>query len=192
MPKAMSGPLYVVLVVLALTLAACQPESAEPEVAVDVEALRDDLVGFEETITALEERVTALEENATALEDRTAGNDVNGRVDIPGPDILVNLGSYVDQRVTVSAAVEQILTTSAFTLDTLQGPVLVVDASGAGNSELVQEDAVVNVEGIVHEDLSTQDVEQGLGVQLEDHLFMDFAGEYYIVASDINEPAATE
>ena len=171
----------VSLLVVALALSACTQDTAGPEVGADVEDLQNELAVLEEDFTALEERVGVLEE----------GDVAEPAVEEPlEEDALADPDAFVGEQVTVSAEVEEILSTSAFTLDGALGPLLVVQATGSGDNEIIEQGAPVQVAGTVRENFVVTEFEEEFGVELEDELFADFESQTYIVADGVSEPQA--
>lgn len=176
---------------LALGLSACG-DTAGPEAGADVGELQADIQAFEEDIGALEDRVGALEEEISAAEaadvEAEPGDDAEADVgEEPIEDPLVDVQSYVGEQVTVSSEVQSVLSTHAFTLSGPQGPLLVTSASGMGDNEVIEQDAVVQVGGTVREQFSVTEFENEFGVELDDELYADFEEQTYIVADSVTE-----
>lgn len=182
-------PAILSAVVLMLVLAGCEQGTDGPEAGATVEDIQEQFAAFEEDLGALEDRIGALEAGA---EEVDAADDVID--DAPAADeaFFDDVQSYVGQQVTVSAEVESIIDTHAFTLDGPREPLLVVSATGSGDSELVEDGSVVKVTGTVQESFNVADVEEEFGIDLDDELFEDFGDEHYIVADQVSEPATVD
>ncbi|MHA6783310.1 hypothetical protein ACVGOW_20305 [Pseudonocardia saturnea] len=94
--------------------------------------------------------------------------------------------SFVGQTVTVSAEVNDLISTQAFTIaGTLQtgaDELLIVSAAGA---PAVTEESAVKVTGTVMERFDVAGAEEFVGAGLDDGLFADWNGEPYIQADTI-------
>ncbi|WNV77665.1 hypothetical protein [Geodermatophilus sp. DSM 44513] len=94
--------------------------------------------------------------------------------------------SYVDEQVTLSADVNEVITPEAFTIagadDTTVEPLLVVGATG---DDQLSPETTVEVTGTVMEGFTVTDVEQDLGIDLDDALFEEYADENYVVADSV-------
>lgn len=108
-----------------------------------------------------------------------------------------DVDSYVGQRVTVSAEVDEVLSPNAFTIAGTAGSggadeLLIVSAP---TGTPVTEEDVVAVTGTVREELDLAALETEYGYDDDDALYGDFGGEPYIVAEKIDptvaEPGAT-
>lgn len=164
-----------------LVLVGCEEGTEGPEAGASVEDVQDDLAGFQDDLTALDERLTALEDEVGAVEDTDAAND---------EDVLEDPASLVGHQVVVSAEVESVIDTQSFTLDGPQGPLLVVNATGSDNSDIVEDGAVVQVTGTVREGFNVTEAEQEFGLELDDGLFADFEDQHYIAADSVTEAPA--
>ncbi|SDN76047.1 hypothetical protein [Geodermatophilus sp. DSM 45219] len=94
--------------------------------------------------------------------------------------------SYAGEEVTLSADVDEVITPEAFTIagtdDTSVEALLVVGATG--DTELAPE-TTVGVTGTVMESFVLTDVEEDLGVDLDDALFAEWEQEPYVVAESV-------
>lgn len=125
--------------------------------------------------------------------------------------------AFVGRQVTVSESITDIISANAFTIgggDFLGGENLLVvgaegafpvplavdpaDAEGLGEDEVLEEDDVVQVTGTVRMFVIAE-VEDEIGLDLDDDLYVDFEGETVLVASEVdmtpeedeaNEPVA--
>ncbi|MGY1683199.1 hypothetical protein [Geodermatophilus sp. SYSU D01176] len=93
---------------------------------------------------------------------------------------------YVGEQVTLSADVNEVITPEAFTIagtdDTTVEALLVVGATG--NAQLAPE-TTVEVTGTVQEPFVVTEVEEELGVDLDDALFAEWEQEPYVVADSV-------
>lgn len=113
--------------------------------------------------------------NAAGVGPFSGVYDADFRGDIP---------SYLGDRVTLSAEVGEILTDEAFTIvDGDTAPLLVITRSEVPGLETGQ---TVGVDGSVEEGFNLPAFEHAFGVDLDDEVFLDWEGEYYINATDIN------
>ncbi|RBY90192.1 hypothetical protein DQ244_12035 [Blastococcus sp. TBT05-19] len=97
-----------------------------------------------------------------------------------------DVDDYTGEEVTLSADVNEVITPEAFTIagtdDTTVEALLVVGATG--DAELASE-TTVKVTGTVEEAFVLTDVEDELGVDLDDALFTEWEDEPYVVADDV-------
>ncbi|MDN5750955.1 MAG: hypothetical protein L0H64_21015 [Pseudonocardia sp.] len=129
-----------------------------------------------------------------------AGADVADIQQEPTEDIGVfdqpdfaDPASFVGQTVTVSAEVNDLISTQAFTIaGTLQtgADELLIVSADAGIP--ITEDSAVEVTGTVMERFDVAGVEEFVGGDLDDGLFEDFTGEPYIQAESIELIPATD
>lgn len=94
----------------------------------------------------------------------------------------------VGQQVTVSAAVDAVLDETSFTLagdGSGVEPLLVVGADPQAAST-VQADQEVDVTGTVEQAFVLTEVEEDLGVDLEDELYTEWEGQAYLAASAVD------
>lgn len=93
---------------------------------------------------------------------------------------------YVGEEVVLSADVNEVITPESFTIagtdDTSVEALLVVGATG--DTQLAPE-TTVEVTGTVMESFVLTDVEDELGVDLDDALFTEWEQEPYVVAEDV-------
>lgn len=97
-----------------------------------------------------------------------------------------DIDSYVGQEVVLSADVNEVITPTAFTIagtdDTAVEAVLVV---GATEDDELAPETTVEVTGTVQEAFALTEVEEELGVDLDDTLFEDWEDERYVMAEDV-------
>lgn len=142
-------------------LSAC---SSEPEAA-DIQ----EIVGEEEP------NVPGQVANAEDVGPFSGVYDADFREDIP---------SYLGNQVTLSAEVGEILSDRAFTIvDDDAAPLLVITGSELPELETGQ---TLGVDGAVEEGFDLPAFERALGVDLDDEVFLNWEGEYYIDDADIN------
>lgn len=100
--------------------------------------------------------------------------------------------SFVGQTVTVSAEVNDLISTQAFTiagtLQTSADELLIVSAAGG---PAITEDSAVEVTGTVMERFDVVGAEEFVGGDLDEGLFGDYNGEPYIQAETIELIPAT-
>jgi len=100
--------------------------------------------------------------------------------------------SFVGQSVTVSAEVNDLVSTQSFTiagtLDTSAEELLIVSATGG---PAVTEDSVVKVIGTVMERFDVAGAEEFAGTDLDDGLYTAYEGEPYIQAETVELIPAT-
>jgi hypothetical protein len=141
---------------------------------------------------------TAGPETGATVDEIQEADDGTGAVD-PGAGTAAedDVTSYVGQRVTVSAEVNEVLSPNAFTIAGTAGSggadeLLIVSAP---TGTPVTEEDVVAVTGTVREELDLAALETEYGYDDDDALYGDFGGEPYIVAEKIDptvaEPGAT-
>jgi hypothetical protein len=101
-------------------------------------------------------------------------------------DFRDGVDSYAGQEVVLSADVNEVITPESFTIagtdDTTVEALLVVGATG--DAELAPE-TTVEVTGTVQQAFVLADVEEELGIDLDDALFDDYEQEPYVVAEDV-------
>ena len=101
-------------------------------------------------------------------------------------DFYDGVDGYVGEQVTLSADVNEVITPEAFTIagtdDTTVEALLVVGATG--NAELAPE-TTVEVTGTVQDAFVVTEVEEELGVDLDDALFAEWEQEPYVVADGV-------
>ncbi|NJC24014.1 putative small secreted protein [Arthrobacter pigmenti] len=102
-------------------------------------------------------------------------------------DFYENYDSYVNEEVTLSADVNEIVSDTSFTIagtdDTTVEALLVV---AQGEMEEVTPGLTVSVTGTVYESFDLPTVEDETGLDLEDEAFADWDGENYIVAQSVD------
>ncbi|QNG55280.1 hypothetical protein H6H00_01205 [Pseudonocardia petroleophila] len=100
--------------------------------------------------------------------------------------------SFVGQTVTVSAEVNDLISTQAFTIaGTLQTGADELLIVGAEPAAAITEDSAVEVTGTVMERFDVPGAEAFAGTDLDDGLFTDYDGEPYIQAETIELLPAT-
>ncbi|WP_155850089.1 hypothetical protein [Arthrobacter sp. H41] len=157
------APLLVVPVAM-IGLAGC---SSEPEAA-----------DLQEIIGETEPNAPGQVANGADVGPFSGVFDADFRGDIP---------SYLGSEVTLSAEVGEILTAEALTIvgDDEAAPLLVVTGSEVPELETGQ---TVEVDGLVREGFDVLAFEEASGVDLEDEVFLDWEGEYYIDATAVTAP----
>lgn len=130
---------------------------------------------------------TAATEAGADVQDVTqeeAAGPYDGVYDV---DFHDDVDSWVGEEVTLSADVSEVLSPSSFTIagtdDTTVEPLLVVSATEVSG---LADDLAVSVTGTVEESFALTDVEDELGVDLEDGLYTDWEGEHYVVATSVD------
>lgn len=140
--------------------------------------------------TAGDEDGTSVEDVQEVEEEAQVGTDEEGgEYAYDGPydsGFADQQDSLVDEQVTVSAAVDEVLDDTSFTVagdDSGVEPLLVVDA---GSSATVEPDVEVDVTGTVQLSFALAGVEEELGLDLDDELYAEWEGETYLVASAVD------
>lgn len=111
----------------------------------------------------------------------------------PGPfdgaydaDLYDEVDSYVGEEVTLSADVNEVLSSGAFTIagtdDTTVEALMVVGATGDIDPA---PETTVEVTGTVQQAFDVATVEEDLGADLDDTLFEDYGSEPYVVADGV-------
>ncbi len=99
---------------------------------------------------------------------------------------LESIDDYAGEEVTLDAAVEEVVGPDAFTIsgtgDTYVEALLVV---GAEQADELTAEALVEITGTVRDGFGITDVEDELGVDLDDAVFEGFEGEPYLVADGV-------
>ena len=161
-PRTARAAVAAVAALSALGLSACGGDTAGTEAGADVE----DVV-----------------EEEPLEEEPAAAGPYDGVYDSAFYD---EVDSYVGEEVVLSADVNEVITPESFTIagtdDTSVEALLVVGATG--DTELAPE-TTVGVTGTVMESFVVTDVEDELGVDLDDALFTDWEQEPYVVAEDV-------
>ena len=97
-----------------------------------------------------------------------------------------DINTWVGQEVVLSADVNEVITPTAFTIagtdDTSVEPLLVV---GATENNGLAAETTVEVTGTVQEAFVVTEVEEELGIDLDDALFEEYAEENYVVAENV-------
>ncbi|TFV63982.1 hypothetical protein E4P41_03200 [Geodermatophilus sp. DF01-2] len=157
-------------------LAACGGDTAGTEAGADVE----DIVEEE---PAADEPAAEEPADEPAAEEPAAEGPFEGPFDSAFYD---EIDSYVGQEVVLSADVNEVITPTAFTIagtdDTSVEALLVVSATE--NNELAPE-TTVEVTGTVQQAFVVTEVEEELGIDLDDALFADYEQEPYVVAESV-------
>ena len=121
--------------------------------------------------------------------DAQPGGPLSG---VDNPAFFQDLESYVGEEVEISAEVTEVISPTAFTIagagDTGVGSLLVVSATELA---ALEPDARVGVTGTVRESFAVAEVEEELGIDLEDELFADWDRSNYLVADDVEVLEAT-
>ncbi|GAB3349395.1 hypothetical protein [Modestobacter lapidis] len=169
-PVAVRTTVAAFAAVSTLGLAACGGTAGDEEGADVADVAQEDVV---------EEDVT---------EEDAAGEDVaTGPFEGPYDSAFYDeVDSYVGEEVVLSADVNEVLSPMSFTIagtdDTTVESLLVV---GAGEDNQLAPETTVEVTGTVEESFVIEDVEEQLGVDLEDELFTDFDQEPYVMAGNV-------
>lgn len=162
-----------VFAVSALSLTACSEDTAGPETGTDVEDVQEEDV--------VEEDVE---------EDVAADGPYDGLYDTAFYD---DINSYVGEEVTLSADVNEVISSSSFTIagtdDTDVEALLVVSATEVTDLE---PDLTVAVTGTVEQAFDLTTVEEDLGVDLDDDLYDAWDQEPYLVASSVDTSVASD
>lgn len=162
-PRTVRTTVVVVAALSTVGLSACGGDTAGTETGADVE----DVAGDEPAAGAQE-----------PLADPYAG--------VYDTAFSEGIDSYVGQDVTLSADVDEIITPEAFTIagadDTTVESLLVVGATG--NDQLSPE-TTVQVTGTVQDAFTITEVEEQLGVDLDDALFTEYEQEPYVMAQGV-------
>lgn len=96
-------------------------------------------------------------------------------------EFIDEAATYVGQRVTISGEVGRTLSADTFTLSGAADPMLIVEEQEILE---VSEGQSVEITGTVRENFSVAEVEEQLGIELDDELYTDFEGDYYVVATE--------
>ncbi|MGY1669135.1 hypothetical protein [Geodermatophilus sp. SYSU D00710] len=149
-----------------LGLAACGADTSGTEVGADVEDVTEDTGAVEPLV-----------DEPLAAEPYVGAYDAAFSTDI---------GSYAGQVVSLSADVAQVVTSEAFTIagtdDTAVEELLVVGATG---DTPLSPETTVRVTGTVRESFEVTEVEEELGVDLDDARFEPWQQEPYVIAEDV-------
>lgn len=144
-------------------LAACSNDTAGPEADVDVEDV--------------------LEGNEEVLEEPNPGR----YEDIYDKEFFDSITNYIDTDVTLSARVNAILSEQALTItgtdDATVDPLLIIHKDPAFGLE---EDIAVQVTGRPYSRLLIGELEDRLGIDLNDELLADWEGQPYVEATVID------
>ncbi|MEX5302306.1 hypothetical protein [Kocuria sabuli] len=95
-------------------------------------------------------------------------------------EFIDEAAAYVGQRVTISGQVSRTLSPEAFAIAGPADPMLVVEEQ---EIPAVDEGQTVELTGTMRENFSVTEVEEQLGVELDDDLYTDFEGENYLMAT---------
>ena len=154
-------------------VAACS-ESAGPDEGTTVEDVA------EENTDVAEESAEGLgEESAEGLGEETEGFELDAETQ----EVFGDLDSFMDQTVTVSAEVQEVISEQAFVLQADGQGLLVVGAQSLGVP--LEPGMVAQVNGVV-QTFVLVDVEESLGVDLDDESFLEFEDQHYIVADNVD------
>ncbi|KGH45040.1 hypothetical protein IN07_18905 [Modestobacter caceresii] len=158
-----SAPVLGLTTALLLTLSGCGGDEGDGELAVGQTEVSD--IRGEDDLT----------------------DPYNGEYDEAFED---DLDVYAGTEVTVRGVVEEVLTSSAFTLVGPEGisvePLLVVAAEGV---EELTSGTPVTVAATVGREFEVTEVETELGVDLEDAEFEQWQGEEYLAATIVEQSA---
>lgn len=106
------------------------------------------------------------------------------------PNFYDAISTYVGEEVSLSAEVLDVLSPTAFTIisgdDPTGNPLLVLNEDDAEN---ILPGMPVQVTGAVMEAFDTATVEEDMGVDLDDALYEDWIGDFYLEVTAIDAPA---
>ncbi|GAA1757167.1 hypothetical protein [Kocuria aegyptia] len=88
--------------------------------------------------------------------------------------------NYVGQQVTISGQVSRTLSPETFAIAGPADPMLIVEER---EIPAVTDGESVEITGMMQESFSVVEVEEQLGIDLEDELYADFQGENYVMAT---------
>lgn len=95
-------------------------------------------------------------------------------------EFIDEAAAYVGQQVTISGQVTGTLSPETFAIAGPADPMLIVEEQ---EIPAVDEGLTVELTGIMRENFSVTEVEEQLGVELDDDLYTDFEGENYLMAT---------
>ncbi|MFI7585372.1 hypothetical protein ACH9DO_16505 [Kocuria sp. M1N1S27] len=95
-------------------------------------------------------------------------------------EFIDEAANYVGQQVTLSGLVTGTLSPGTFAIAGPADPMLIVEEQ---EIPAVDEGQTVELTGIMRENFSVTEVEEQLGVELDDELYTDFEGENYLAAT---------
>jgi hypothetical protein len=112
-------------------------------------------------------------------------------------EVSDDLAGRAGEEVTVTAQVDDVVTDQVFTITSLDGttlePIVVV---GAETSEVIEADTPIRVTGVVADTFVLTDVEETVGIQLDDEILGNFENRPYLEAThietDVSDEAAEE
>jgi hypothetical protein len=166
-PRTARAAVVAVAALSAVGLSACGGDTAGTEAGADVEDVVEEEPAEEEP----------------AEEEPLEDGPYEGVYDTAFYD---GVDTYVGEEVVLSADVNEVITPESFTIagtdDTSVEALLVVGATG--DTELAPE-TTVGVTGTVQEAFVVTEVEEELGVDLDDALFAEWEQEPYVVADDV-------
>lgn len=136
----------------------------------------------------------AVEDTDDKASEPEAGLDVES---LSFEEVSDDLSSRAGEEITVTAEVEDVVTDQVFTINSLDGndlePIVVTNVDG---DQVVDAGTPVRVTGLVAETFILTDVEETVGVQLDDELLADFENRPYLEAThvdtDIDQEAVNE
>lgn len=138
-----------------------------------------------------DDAVEATDDDTT---EREAGADPES---LSFDEVSDDLAARAGEEVTVTAQVDDVVTDQVFTVTSLDGitlePIVVV---GAETEEVVEADTAIRVTGVVADTFVLTDVEDTVGIQLDDEILGDFEDRPYLEAThietDVSEEVAEE
>lgn len=95
-------------------------------------------------------------------------------------EFIDEAANYVGQQVTIEGEVSRTLSPETFAIAGPADPMLIVEKQEVS---AVNEGESVEVTGTMRENFSVAEVEEQLGIDLEDELYADFEGENYVMAT---------
>lgn len=156
-----------ILPMAALSLSACEGDTAGPEEGTSVEDV--------------------VEEEAPAEDEVAADGAVRPYYGLYDSTFYDDYDSYIGETVTVSAEVNEIVSANSFTIagtdDTTVEELLIVHNLDAAE---IEQGLTVAVTGTVEEAFVVADVEDELGADLDDGLYTDWEQKRYINATEVD------
>ncbi len=128
-------------------------------------------------------------EGGTTVEDIAAEDEEDEvadepfEVDAETAEVFADPAAFVDQEVTVSAQVSEVISEQAFVIGNEEQQILVVGAESLGVT--LMPGVVAQVQGVV-KGFNLVEVEEALGVDLDDDSFVPFEGQNYIISDNVD------
>lgn len=105
------------------------------------------------------------------------------------PSFYDAIDSYVGEEISLSAEVLDVLSPTSFTIisgdDPTANPLLVLNDEG---EEIILPGTPIQVTGAVREDFDPGTAEENLAIDLEDALYEDWIGDFYLEVTAIDSP----